>query len=94
MFYEIGVPKSFAKFTGKNLCWSHFFPGQLLLEHIKCNKKDDLSNRKVPVLEYGYLLGIGRIRKTGHLASCNNFTRDVKDVKEMLRNIRKSLSPS
>ena len=24
MFYETGVPKNFAKFTGNHLCWSHF----------------------------------------------------------------------
>ena len=24
MFYKIGVPENFAKFTGKQLCWRHF----------------------------------------------------------------------
>ena len=24
MFYKIGVLENFAKFTGKQLCWSHF----------------------------------------------------------------------
>ena len=83
MFYEIGVPKNFAKLQKT--------PGQLLLEHIKCTRKDDMSNRKVPVLEHGFLLGIGCIGRPRHLASCNSFTRDVK---EMLSNIRTPLSPS
>ena len=83
MFYEIGVPKNFAKLQKT--------PGQLLLEHIKCTRKDDMSNRKVPVLEHGLLLGIGCIGRTRHLASCNSFTRDVN---EMLSNIRTPLSPS
>ena len=50
-----------------------------------------MSNREAPVLEHGKLLGIGCIGRTSHLASNNNFTRDVK---EMLSNIRTPLSPS
>ena len=50
-----------------------------------------MSNRNVPVLEHGYLRSIGCIGRTRHLASCNNFARDIE---EMLINIRTPLSPS
>ena len=50
-----------------------------------------MSNREVPLLEHGYLLGIGCMGRTRHLVSSNNFTRDVKEI---ISNIRTPPSPS
>ena len=43
-----------------------------------------MSNWEVSVLEHKYFLGIGCTGRTCHLASCNNFARDVSNVRTPL----------
>ena len=80
MFYEIGVPKNFAKFTGKHLDWSHLLINlqaftetpranvSRILEHFKCTRSDDMSNWGVSVLEHEHLLGIVFTGRTRHFS--------------------------
>ena len=75
MFCEIGVPKNFAKFTGKHLDWIHLgldeTPRQMFpvfLEHLKFTRNDDISNWEVSVLEYEHLLGIVFTGRTRHFS--------------------------
>ena len=79
MFHEIGVPKNFAKFTGKHLGWSHLLKSTVLyrkpkgnisrtLEHLKSTRSDDMSNREVSALEHEYLLGIVFTGRTRHFS--------------------------
>ena len=78
MFCEIGVPKNFAKFTGKHLGWSHLlinlqvFTGNpkanIFLEHLKFTRNDDISSWEVSVLEYEHLLGIVFTGRTRHFS--------------------------
>ena len=62
----------------------------VFLEKLKFTRNDDISNWEVSALEYEHLLGIVFTGRHVILASCNNFTGDVK----MLSNIRTPPSPS
>ena len=80
MFYEIGVPKNFAKFTRKHLGWSHLLINLQVftensranvsraLEHLKCTRRDDISKWEVSVLEHEHLLGIAFTGRTRHFS--------------------------
>ena len=80
MFYKIGVPKNFAKFTGKHLGWSHLLINlqaftenpkasvSRTLEHLRCTRSDHMSNWEVSVLEHEHLLGIVFTGRTRHFS--------------------------
>ena len=87
MFYEIGVPKNFSKLTGKHLGWSHLLinlrvftenPRAIVsrtLEHLKCTRRDDMSNWEVSVLEHEHLLGTVFSGRTRHFSQLQQLYR-------------------